>query len=69
MKEMLWHGGVEKLQCTEQLEPPGNQRCGMQAGELAGTAVLWVFLALIPSCCCLSLELALVQVNSAFMKV
>lgn len=66
---MYCHGGMEKLQCMEQFEPPGNYQCGMQAEELAGTAMVWVVVALIPSCCCLSLELALLQVNSAFMKV
>lgn len=66
---MLCQGGMEKLQCMEQFERPGNYGYGMQAGELAGTAVAWVFVALIPSCCCLSLELAFLQVNSAFMKV
>lgn len=66
---ILCRGGMEKLQGMEQFEPPGNHWCEMEAGELAGTAVVWVFLALIPSCCCLSLELALLQVNSAFMKV
>lgn len=66
---MFCHGEMEKLQCMEQFEPPGYYKCGMQAGELAGAAVVWVFVALIPSCRCLSLELALLQVNSAFMKV
>ena len=66
---MLCHGVMVNLQCVEQFEPPANELCGMQGGELAGTAVVRVFPALTLACCCLSLELALFQVNSAVMKV